>query len=304
MYDKWWLGINMSLSVLLPVYGEASFICEAIISILDDIKLEDELIIILDRTSDNTKAIIEDFASKDGRIVVINSEEPGITNALNLGVRNSSADFIARMDADDVVINGRFHWQKKFLKSHPEYILIGSNIQLIDSSGRKIGLKVFPSKHNSIKRMLFFYNPIAHPSVMIRRVSMLESGMYHIGTDGFEDYYLWRKLINFGKFRNSRKCFLKYRVHANQASAQNIGITNGHNTVYSDFLKSENKSNHNLLHIYEQIITKESRKIYTFLINFKFIRSYFLSLFVSPKSTFDLSFYYILNAIISKFNLK
>ena len=116
MYDEWWLGINMSLSVLLPVYGEASFICEAIISTLDDIELEDELIVILDRTSDNTKAIIKDFASKDGRIMVINSAEPGITNALNLGVRISSADFIARMDADDVVISGRFHKQKKILR--------------------------------------------------------------------------------------------------------------------------------------------------------------------------------------------
>ena len=304
MYDEWWLDINMSLSVLLPVYGEASFICEAIISTLDDIELEDELIIILDRTSDNTKAIIEDFASKDGRIVVINSAEPGITNALNLGVRISSADFIARMDADDVVINGRFHQQKKFLKSHPEYILIGSNIQFIDSTGRKIGLKVFPSKHNSIKRMLIFYNPIAHPSVMIRRVSMLESGLYKIGTDGFEDFYLWRKLINFGKFRNSKKCFLKYRVHANQTSTQNISTINGHNTFYSNFIKSENKPKDSLLYFYEKIITRKERKIHTFLIDFKFMRSYFLSLLVSPKSTFDLTFYYTLNIMISKFNSK
>lgn len=250
----------MSLSVLLPVYGEASFICEAIISTLDNIELGDELIIILDRTSDNTKVIIEDFASKDERIMVINSEEPGICNALNLGLRISSADFIARMDADDVVINDRFNKQKKFLKSHPEYILIGSNIQYIDSSGRKIGSKVFPSKHNSIKRMLFFYNPIAHPSVMIRRVSMLESGLYKIGTDGFEDYHLWRRLINFGKFRNSRKYFLKYRVHANQASSQNITLTNGHNSLYSDFLKSRIKSNHNLLYCFEKIITRKGKK--------------------------------------------
>ena len=294
----------MSLSVLLPVYGEASFICEAIISTLDDIELEDELIVILDRTSDNTKAIIEDFASKDGRIVVINSAEPGITNALNLGVRISSADFIARMDADDVVINGRFQKQKKFLKSHPEYILIGSNIQFIDSAGRKIGFKVFPSKHNSIKQMLFFYNPIAHPSVMIRRVSMLESGLYKIGTDGFEDFYLWRKLINFGKFRNSRKCFLKYRIHANQASSQNIPNINEYDTFYFDFLKSENRSNYNLLYIYEKIISRKERKFYTFLMDFKFMRSYFKYLFVSPKSTFNLSFYYIVNVMISKFNSK
>jgi glycosyltransferase involved in cell wall biosynthesis len=294
----------MSLSVLLPVYGEASFICEAIISTLDDIELGDELIIILDRTSDNTKAIIEDFASKDGRIVVINSTEPGITNALNLGVRISSADFIARMDADDVVINGRFHKQKKFLESHPKYILIGSNIQLIDSTGRKIGLKIFPSKYNSIKRMLNFYNPIAHPSVMIRRVSMLESGLYKIGTDGFEDFYLWRKLINFGKFRNSRKCFLKYRVHANQASTQNISTTNGYNTFYLNFLKAENKSNYDLLYMYEKIIYRKERTIYSYLMDFKFLRSYFKSLYTFPQSTFILSFYYIANSIISRFYLK
>ena len=300
MYDEWWLGVDMSLSVLLPVYGEASFICEAIISTLDNIELEDELIVILDRTSENTKAIIEDFASKDGRIVVINSEQPGITNALNLGVRISSADFIARMDADDVVINGRFHKQKKFLKSHPEYILIGSNIQFIDSAGRITGLKVFPSKHSSIKRMLFFYNPIAHPSVMIRRVSMLESGLYKSGTDGFEDFYLWQKLINLGKFKNSRKCFLKYRIHANQTSTQNISITNRQKALYLDFLIPENKCDYNLLYIYEKIISRQKKKIYTFLIDFKFIRIYFKSLFISPKSTFYLSFYYILNVIISK----
>jgi glycosyltransferase involved in cell wall biosynthesis len=294
----------MSLSVLLPVYGEARFICEAIISTLDDIELKDELIIILDRTSDNTKAIIEDFASKDGRIVVINSAEPGITNALNLGVRISSADFIARMDADDVVINGRFHAQKKFLESHPEHILIGSNIQLIESTGRKIGVKVFPSNHNSIKRMLFFYNPIAHPSVMIRRASMLESGLYEIGTDGFEDLYLWRKLINFGKFRNFKKCFLKYRIHADQASIHSTSTTNKDNKLYLGFLTSESKSIQNLNYMYEKILRRKKMKLYKLFMDFNFLSSYTKSLINFPKSTFSLSFYFIVNSIIMKLNSK
>jgi len=287
----------MSLSVLLPVYGEASFICEAIISTLDNIEIEDQLIIILDRTSDTTKAIIEDFASKDERIMVINSAKPGITNALNLGARNSSADFIARMDADDVVINGRFHAQKKFLESHPKYVLIGSNLQLIDSAGRNIGVKIYPSMHNSIKCVLPFYNPIAHPSVMIRRVSMLESGLYKIGTDGYEDFYLWQRLINFGKFKNSRKCFLKYRIHANQVSSQSIVSTSRYTKFILGNHKSQNKINNSLEYLYKTVTSKKSNKFFLFLTDFKFVSSAIKSLFFAPKTFYIISFYFIVNGI-------
>jgi len=293
----------MSLSVLLPVYGEANFISEAIISTLDNIEITDELIIILDRTSDNTKAIIEDFASKDARIVMINSPSPGITSALNFGITYSDADFIARMDADDVVINNRFKLQKKFLEAHPKYILIGSNIQLIDTSGRKIGLKVYPSGNNSIKRMLFYYNPIAHPTVMIRRIFLLKSGLYKIGTDGYEDFYLWKKLSNFGKFKNSRKCFLKYRIHDNQISKQKNRSNSLSEKNYYEYLNIQNKRNYRLISLYMGIINKKNRSLIS-VFNSKFILDYFASLVYSPKSTLTLSYYYIVNAIVSKIHLK
>jgi glycosyltransferase involved in cell wall biosynthesis len=290
----------MRLSVLFPVYGEANFVCEAIISTLDDIGIEDELIIVLDRTSDHTRAIIEDFASKDERIVIINSPKPGIVNALNLGMKYSTSDFIARMDADDVVIKGRFHAQKRFLETHPKYILIGSNLQLIDSTGRKIGVKIYPTSHNSIKRMLFFYNSIAHPSIMIRRTSMLEFGLYEVGTEGYEDFYLWRKLIDFGKFRNSRKCFLKYRIHTSQASAQITTTASQHHEFYFDYLKSQNKSINQLNTLYAKLTERKEKKTDRFLIDFKLLGVYIKYLILSPKSTFGLSFYFIINLMISK----
>jgi glycosyltransferase involved in cell wall biosynthesis len=286
----------MSLSVILPVYGEANYISEAIISTLDNIAFEDELIIMLDRTSDTTKTIIEYFASKDKRIVVINSPSPGITSALNLGIAHSDADFIARMDADDVVINDRFNIQKKFLESHPKYILIGSSIHLIDSDGKIVGLKVFPHRHKSIKRVISFYNPIAHPSVMIRRISLLESGLYEIGTDGYEDLFLWKKLINFGKFKNTRKFLLKYRIHDDQITKKNNILVSNR---YLDSLKPQNKSADRVNDLYNKIITKKS-SLFLFLFSYKFIKNYFISLIINPKSILTLSYYYVINALLSK----
>jgi len=286
----------MSLSVILPVYGEANFISEAIISTLDNIAVEDELIIILDRTSDTTKTVIEYFASKDKRIVVRNSPSPGITSALNLGIAHSDADFIARMDADDVVINDRFYIQKKFLKSHPKHILIGSGIQLIDSGGKSIGLKVFPLSHRVIKRMIPFYNPIAHPSVMIRRISLIKSGLYEIGTDGYEDYFLWKKLINFGKLKNTRKILLKYRIHDNQVTKKNnIQLSKS----YSLSFKPYNKSVNRVEKLYKNVITKKSNLIFL-LLDYKFCKNYFISLITLPKSVLTLSYYYVINALLAK----
>jgi len=290
----------MSLSVILPVYGEQNFISEAIISTLDNIEVEDELIILLDRISDNTKTIIEYFASKDERIVMINSPSPGITSALNLGITHSDADFIARMDADDVVINDRFNTQKKFLGSHPEYVLIGSSIQLIDSGGKHIGLKIFPYRHHSIKRMMSFYNPIAHPSVMIRRIPLLESGLYEIGTDGYEDFILWKKLINFGKFKNTRNRLLKYRIHDNQTTKSNSYLTD---KIYLDMLKSHNKSFNRLNYLYKIVTSKENKLIYL-LFKYKFCKYYFISLITIPKFVINLSYFYVINALIAKFYSK
>jgi glycosyltransferase involved in cell wall biosynthesis len=286
----------MSLSVILPVYGEADFISEAIISTLDNIAVEDELIILLDRVSDKTKTIIEYFASKDKRIVVINSPSPGITSALNLGITHSDAEFIARMDADDVVINDRFNIQRKFLESHQKHILIGSNIQLIDSDGKTIGLKVYPSRHQSIKRMISFYNPIAHPSVMIRRISLLESGLYKIGTDGYEDFFLWKKLINFGKFKNTRKILLKYRIHGNQVTKK-TDIQLSKNYLVSS--ESQNKSINRVNNLYKKIINKKS-SVTILLLDYKFYKNYFISLIILPKSVLTLSYFYVINASFAK----
>jgi hypothetical protein len=197
------------------------------------------------------------------------------------------------MDSDDVVTKGRFGVQKKFLISHPKYVLVGSNIKLIDKYGNVIKRKYFPSKNYVIKRMLDYYNPIAHPAVMYRRISILEAGSYRAGTEQFEDYDLWFRLIKFGKFKNLRRFFLNYRIHDNQFSSAS-----------NPFLRDKNEISHSNSNKINFVITK---KLYDSFKNSslsvlkpKNIYRYFLCLAINPIIVLLLTYFYIINSDYSK----
>jgi glycosyltransferase involved in cell wall biosynthesis len=285
--------MDLSIDILLPVHGEANFISEALISVLDEMNLEDKLYVITDRISTSTNSIIQYFASKDQRITVIKSLEPGIVNALNLGIESSNSEFIARMDSDDLVINGRFDAQEKFLISHPEYVLVGSNIKMIDEYGNFIKRKYYPSQNYVIKRMLDYYNPIAHPAVMYRRISILEAGSYWVGTDQFEDYDLWLRLAKLGKFKNLRRCFLNYRIHENQFSSES-----------NSFLRKKDDINHSNSNKMHFRMTKELYNSFKdsslSFFNPRNILIYIFCLAINPIIVLQLTYFYLINSNYSK----
>ena len=90
------------VSVILSVYNAEDVVRNAIKSILKQTFKQFEFIIINDGSTDTTKSILEDFASIDPRIKIINQENIGLTKSLNKGVKLAKGEFIARQDADDI----------------------------------------------------------------------------------------------------------------------------------------------------------------------------------------------------------
>lgn len=91
------------VSVIVPVYNAEKYLREAIESVLNQTYTNFELLLINDRSTDNSKKICEEYAQKDNRIAVFeNSTEnhgPGPTR--NIGLDNATGEFIYFMDADD-----------------------------------------------------------------------------------------------------------------------------------------------------------------------------------------------------------
>src|ERR1051325_1151561 len=111
-----------TVSVLLPVYNAERYLESALQSVLGQTFSDFEVIAVDDGSKDNSKKILERFAANDPRIRVISRPNTGIVGALNDGLAVARGEFIARMDADDVALPGRFQAQLDYLRGHPDCI--------------------------------------------------------------------------------------------------------------------------------------------------------------------------------------
>lgn len=202
-----------SISVLLPVRNGEKYICQAIHSILQQTYEDFELIVVNDGSSDNTIKLINSFS--DTRIKIVNTTGVGLVTALNLGLKQCSGDYIARMDADDISMPNRFETQVKILSENENIGIVCSDIEVIDEEDNVIGTQTDVIMNNRIlsegltlQRKM---KPIIHPSVMIRKHLLEFVGGYR-EFNAAEDKDLWLRLLPFTTFYRVPKILLKYRI--------------------------------------------------------------------------------------------
>jgi len=217
--NKYSRNNNKSIAVLLPARNAEEYLREAIESILSQTFENFQLIVVDDASTDSTWSIIKRF--NDSRIMRIKlAESKGIVNALNVALRASDSEFVARIDADDIARNDRFEKQVEFLRSHPEVGVCGSSIKMI-RGGHSCYVR-YPECHNEIVSSLMVYKrSICHPTVMMRRsVLNLHQLQYTDNYRHAEDLFLWHELAHKTKFHNLREPLLAYRVHTEQVSSR------------------------------------------------------------------------------------
>ena len=88
------------VSVVVPVYGAEKFVATTLDSLLAQTYENFEVIIVDDASPDGSIAICQQY--DDPRIKIIHQENRGLPGARNTGIRNSTGDYIALLDADDV----------------------------------------------------------------------------------------------------------------------------------------------------------------------------------------------------------
>lgn len=106
-------------SVVIPAYNQGKFLGETIQSVLDQTFTDFEIIVVDDASPDNTAEIVKQFT--DARIkYLLHPENRGLPAARNTGMRASSGDFIALLDADDLFHTKKLELHLKYLENHPE----------------------------------------------------------------------------------------------------------------------------------------------------------------------------------------
>jgi len=203
-----------AVSVLMPVYNASRYLPDAVTSILEQTFTDFEFVIVDDGSTDGSSAILDRFAARDSRIRILRRPNTGIVGALNDGLALCKADLIARMDADDIAMPQRLGLQVDYLREHPDCLLVGSRVLLIDPDGSPIREWIEELTHEQIDHGHLHRGwPVVHPTVMMRREAVQRVGGYREQYKTLEDLDLFLRLAEVGRLANLPDVLLKYRQH-------------------------------------------------------------------------------------------
>lgn len=122
----------------------------------------------------------------------------GLGAALNAGLLYCRNELVARMDSDDLAVRDRMEMQLAELERYPDTSVLGGQIAEFAESPETItGCRCVPLEPAQIREYLKFRNPMNHTTAVLRRSHVLRVGGYR-EVAGFEDYFLWTKLIKAG----------------------------------------------------------------------------------------------------------
>lgn len=211
--------LKPKVSINMATYNRGQYLPMALDSILAQDFTDWELIIVDDASTDNTHAVLLPYL-RDSRIKYFKNEKnSGICVTRNKALENSTGEYIAILDSDDIwLAKDKLSQQVDFLDFNYEYALIGTGVVVIDEKGKEIKRYLNSEGHLAIKNQLLAKNSFAHSSVMYRREAVISIGSYPLNLNGIEDYDLWLRLGSKYKLHNLPRYDLGYRRHPGNIS--------------------------------------------------------------------------------------
>lgn len=214
------------ISVVMSTYNRAGTMGSAIESVLNQTEKDFEFIIIDDGSTDNTSAIIQEYAKKDSRIKFLRNEEnKGLIYSLNRGLNAARGELIARMDDDDEMIPWRLERQLLAMKLYPSITLMGTRIIGADSKvDKKTSLPIIDDP-NMTQIHTYTSSGLAHPTIIFRKEFINKHNIRYRSDNLYaEDCGFYADILNTGgKISTLQEHLLRYGVKKDVKRPDNYG---------------------------------------------------------------------------------
>lgn len=225
----------MRVSIIIPAYNAARYISETIKSVLAQTHVDFEILVVDDGSSDNTEEIVK--LIDDERIKYFKQKNSGQASARNKGISESSGEFIAFIDADDLWNPQKLEEQLKVFSSN-DIGLSYTGRRFIDSHSHKTGAEE-PARINADLKDLIFNNFITCSSVVVRsEILKKHNFFFRDQRQGVEDWDLWLRLALVSKFAAVSKPLTSYRIHPENISKNSELMLRSYRVTMKD-LKSD-----------------------------------------------------------------
>jgi len=179
------------VSVIIPTYNRASYLKEAVQSVLGQTFQDFELIVVDDGSTDSTPSVLQVFADV---ITYIYQENKGVSSARNTGLERAAGSLIALLDSDDLWDPQKLEVQTRFFRSRPE-ALICQTQEIWIRNGRRVNPKAYHRKQAGDVFGISLQRCMVSPSaVMFRKRLLDEVGLFDTRLPACEDYDLWLRV--------------------------------------------------------------------------------------------------------------
>jgi len=222
------------ISIITPAYNAEKYISQTIESVLNQTYTEWEMVIVDDCSVDNTYNIILEYAKRDNRIKPVKHEvNKGVAEARNTALRESSGDFVAFLDSDDLWVPEKLRIQLDFMEKN-NYVLTYTMYQNFFDNGEKGKIISVPEKMTY--KDIFKNTAIACLTVMVNRKVSGEFFMPPLKHT--EDQCAWQDILKRGYIAYGlNENLALYRVNSNSLTGNKKKVIKRQWSTYRDYYK-------------------------------------------------------------------
>jgi glycosyltransferase involved in cell wall biosynthesis len=203
------------VSVVIPCYGQAHFLGEAIESVLAQSYPHLEILVVDDESGDNASQI----AARYPGVRCLRCENRGMAGARNFGIRNTGGDFLVFLDSDDRLMPGAIETGLTALREHPEAAAAAGHFRRIAQDGTPIETFEQPVVRRDHYARLLTDNWAGFPARSIYRRAVFE----HV--EGFDpeldataDFGLNLEIARQFPFWSHGELIAEHRTHGGNSS--------------------------------------------------------------------------------------
>lgn len=202
------------VSVVIPNYNYGRFLSEAIDSVLNQTCGPQEVIVVDDGSTDESRDILDSYGAK---IRVLYQKNEGVGAARNKGAEMATTDFVAFLDADDYWCPTKLEKQLAVFQSDPDLGLVHCGLRYIDEKG-ELGEEYLVGGAGEVAMNLLRFEPVISApggACLIRKDVFMEVGGYDTNKDlhPSEDWELSYRIAKKYRFGFVREPLLYYRQH-------------------------------------------------------------------------------------------
>jgi putative methyltransferase (TIGR04325 family) len=209
------------VSVILPSYNHASYVVQAVESVLSQSFGDLELIVTDDGSTDGTADKIRSVSDPRLYLEVLPANR-GYSSALNASIARARGEMIALHCSDDAFLPGKLERQVAFLDANPDIAAVFGKPMFVDMEGQPcppgshpfdgIFIDDLPDRFAWLRRFFLHGNGLCHPTALVRRAVFDEVGEYDPLLVQLQDFDFWVRVCSRYEIRVLNEPLVAYRV--------------------------------------------------------------------------------------------